>query len=143
MLTTHKRLMLLSALLEDYPDEVVTGYLVDAQISCNTVVGRAYKVFGYGEGELLRSGEIREVIEYEHRWLIKTWEHDCLVIVNFARGGRQSLLYLIDLFETARLAQSHWCLQSGETWTNYMLPRKCSMAHGFRWPSSVLSAIGS
>jgi hypothetical protein len=111
MLTTHKRLMLLSALLEDYPDEVVTGYLVDAQISCNTVVGRAYKVFGYGEGELLRSGEIREVIEYEHRWLIKTWEHDCLVIVNFARGGRQSLLYLIDLFETARLAQSHWCLQ--------------------------------
>lgn len=111
MLTTHKKLLLLNALLELYPDEVITGYLVDAQISCNTVVGRAYKAFGYGEGELLCSGEIREVIEYEHRWLIKTREHDCLVIVNFARGGRQSLLYLIDLFETARLAQSHWCLQ--------------------------------
>lgn len=111
MLTTRKKLLLLDALLESYPDEVITGYLVDAQISCNTVLGRVFKAFGYGEGELLRSGEIREVIEYEHRWLIKTQDHDCLAIVNFAPGGRQSLMHLIDLYQTARLLHSRWCLQ--------------------------------
>lgn len=111
MLTTHKRLLLLDALLESYPEEVITGYLVDAKVTCNTVVGRAYKALGYGEGELFFSGEIREVIEYEHRWLIKTREHDCLVIVNFAPGGRQSLMHLIDLYQTARLLRSRWYLQ--------------------------------
>lgn len=106
MLTTHKKLLLLEALLESYPDEVITGYLVDAQISCNTVVGRVYKALGYGEGELFCSGEIREVIQYQQRWLIKARGYDSLIIVNFAPGGRQSLMHLIDLYETARLAQS-------------------------------------
>lgn len=111
MLTTRKKLLLLDALLESYPDEVITGYLVDARVSCNTVVGRAYKSLGYGEGELLRSGEIREVIQYQHRWLIRARGHDCLVIVNFAPGGRQALMHLIDLYQTARLAQSSRLLQ--------------------------------
>lgn len=111
MLTTHKKLRLLDALLEYYPDEIITGYLVDAQISCNTVVGKAYKALGYGEGELLRSGEIREVVQYENRWLIKTLDQDCFLIVNFSSGGRQALMHLIDLFQTARLLHSRWCLQ--------------------------------
>lgn len=106
MLTTHKKLLLLDALLEYYPDEIITGYLVDARVSCNTVVGHAYKALGYGEGELLRSGEIRWVVQYEKRWLIRTREYDCLVIVNFAPGGRQALMHLIDLYQTAKLAQS-------------------------------------
>lgn len=105
--TQHR---LLEALLESYPDEVITGFLVNAYVSCNCVIGNAYKAWGYPEHALLTSGEISEVMQYEHRWLIKTREHDCLVIVNFMRGGRQSLLHLIDLFEGARLAHSQWCL---------------------------------
>ncbi|MCQ4348881.1 hypothetical protein NGA35_15905 [Pseudomonas stutzeri] len=66
---------------------------------------------GYGEGELLRSGEIREVIQYQHRWLIRARGHDGLVIVNFAPGGRQALMHLIDLYQTAKLAQSSRLLQ--------------------------------
>lgn len=102
--------LLLEALLESYPDEIVTGFLVNAYVSCNRVIGNAYKVWSHPEHALLTSGEISEVMQYEHRWLIKTREHDCLVIVNFAPGGRQSLLHLIDLFQTARLAHSRWCI---------------------------------
>lgn len=111
MLTMHKRLMLLDALLECYPDEIITGYLVDARVSCNTVVGHAYKALGYREGEFLHSGEIREVIQYQHRWLIRARGYDCLVIVNFAPGGRQALMHLIDLYQTAKIAQSSRLLQ--------------------------------
>src|SRR3990167_952444 len=102
--------LLLEALLESYPNEVITGFLVDAYVSCSGVIGNAYKAWSYPEHALLTSGEISEVVQYEHRWLIKTRENDCLVIVNFARGGRQSLLHLIDLFQTARLTHSDWCI---------------------------------
>lgn len=105
-------MMLLGAMLELYPDEVIAGYLVDAYITCNTVTGHAYKAWGYSNGELLISGEITEAMRNGHRWLIKTHYHETFLIVNFhAHGGRQSLLHMIDLFETARLVQSRWCLQ--------------------------------
>jgi len=42
---------------------------------------------------------------------IHTVDFDCFVIVNFAPGGLQSLRHLIDLYETARMVQSRWCLQ--------------------------------
>lgn len=102
--------LLLEALLESYPNEIVTGFLVNAYVSCSCVVGNAYKAWGYPEHALLASGEICEVMQYEHRWLVKTREHDCLVIVNFAHGGRQSLMQLLDLYRTARLAGSSWCV---------------------------------
>ena len=111
MLTTHKRLMLLNALLEEYPDEVITGYLVDTRVSCNSVVGHVFKAWGYANGELLVSGAIKAVVQYENRWLIKTLDRDCFLIVNFASGGRQALMHLIDLYQTARLLHSQWCLQ--------------------------------
>lgn len=65
---------------------------------------------GLCDGEKLISGSITQIIDCGSRWLIKTREQDCLVVVNFSRGGRQALLHLIDLFDSARLAQSRRCL---------------------------------
>lgn len=56
-------------------------------------------------------GEISHVVRDGARWLIHTEDFDCFVIVNFAPGGLQSLRHLIDLYETARMVQSRWCLQ--------------------------------
>jgi hypothetical protein len=111
-LSLRKKTMLLGAMLESYPDEVITGYLVDAFITCNVVTGHAYKASGYSNGERLISGEIAEALRDGHRWLIKTRDHKTFVIVNFhVCGGRRSLLHMIDLFESARLLSSRWCLQ--------------------------------
>lgn len=109
MLTLLKKAKLADALLDDYP-EVITGYVVDAKVVSGCLVGVDYKTWGYARGEKLISGSITQVIEYGQRWLIKTGEQDCLVVVNFSRGGRQSLLHLIDLFDSARLAHSRRCL---------------------------------
>lgn len=109
MLTLLKKAKLADALLDDYP-EVITGYIVDAKVVSGCLVGEAYKTWGYSRGEKLITGSITQIIEYGSRWLIKTREQDCLVVVNFSRGGRQSLLHLIELFQTARLAQSRWCI---------------------------------
>lgn len=107
MLTLVKKAKLADALIDDYP-EVITGYIVDAKVVSGCLVGEAYKTWGYARGEKLISSSITQVIEYGHRWLIKTGEQDCLVVVNFSRGGRQSLLHLINLFVTGRVAPSHW-----------------------------------
>lgn len=109
MLTLRKKARLADALLDDY-GEVITGYIVDAKIVAGCLVGDAYKAWGHDEGAQLISGSITEVIEYDRRWLVKTQELECLVIVNFASGGRRALLHLINLFETAQLARSRWCL---------------------------------
>ncbi len=110
MLTLSQKARLADALLEHYPDELITGYVTDARIAAGCLVGFAYKAWGYALGESMISGAITEIMQYDRRWLIKTREHDCLVVVNFARGGRQALLHLVDLFQTARLAQSGWCI---------------------------------
>lgn len=107
MLTLVKKAKLADALLDDYP-EVITGYVVDAKVVSGCLVGVAYKAWGYAAGEKLISGSITQIIEYGPRWLIKTGDQDCLVVVNFSRGGRQSLLHLINLFVTGRVAPSHW-----------------------------------
>jgi hypothetical protein len=75
------------------------------------VQGHAYRVRRYPEHAVLTSGEISQVVRYGARWLIHTEDFDCFVIVNFAPGGLQSLRHLIDLYETARMVQSRWCLQ--------------------------------
>jgi|LNAP01.1.fsa_nt_gb hypothetical protein len=105
-------MMLLNAMLESYPGEFISGYLVDASIVCTAVTGRAYRTSGYRNGAPLISGEIAEAACDGHRWLIKTRHHETFVIVNFhVCGGRQSLLHMIDLFESARLLSSRWSLQ--------------------------------
>lgn len=110
MLTLSQKARLADALLETYPDELITGYVTDARIAAGCLVGSAYKARGYALGESMISGAITEIMQYDRRWLIKTREHDCWVIVSFARRGRQSLLHLIDLFQTARLSHSCWCV---------------------------------
>lgn len=110
MLTLSQKARLADALLENYPDELITGYVMDARIAAGCLTGDAYKAWSYGLGERMISGAITEIIKYDRRWLIKTREHDCWVIVSFARRGRQSLLHLIDLFQTASLSHSHWCV---------------------------------
>ncbi|MBS9725035.1 hypothetical protein [Stutzerimonas stutzeri] len=110
MLTRHQKLRLVDALLERYPDEIVTGYVMNARIVSVCLVGEAYQTWGYAQGERLVSGAITQIIQYERRWLVKTTESDCFLIVNFAPGGRRSLLHLVALFETAQLAGSRWHL---------------------------------
>ncbi|MCP3430657.1 hypothetical protein [Stutzerimonas stutzeri] len=110
MLTRHQKLRLVDALLERYPDEMITGYVMNARIVSACLVGRVYQAWGYAQGERLVSGAITQIIRYERRWLVKTSERDSLLIVNFAPGGRRSLLHLAGLFETAQLTHSRWCL---------------------------------
>ena len=110
MLTRHQKLRLVDALLERYPDEMITGYVMNARIVSACLVGRVYQAWGYAQGERLVSGAITQIIRYERRWLVKTSERDSLLIVNFAPGGRRSLLHLAGLFETALLTHSRWCL---------------------------------
>lgn len=110
MLTLSQKARLADALLENYPDEFITGYVINARIAAGSLIGAVYKAWGYVQGERLISGAITEIMQYEHRWLIKTREQDCFVVVNFGRGGRQAMLHLIDLFQTARIAQSRWCI---------------------------------
>jgi len=110
MLTRHQKLRLVDALLERYPDEVITGYVMSARIVSACLVGKVYQAWGYGQGDRLVSGAITRIIQYERRWLIETTEGDCLAIVSFAPGGRRSLLHLAGLFETAQLARSPWRL---------------------------------
>ncbi|WP_374438345.1 hypothetical protein [Pseudomonas panipatensis] len=107
MMTRLKKAKLADALLDDYP-EVVTGYIVDAQVISGCLVGAAYKAWGYATGERLVSGRITTIIQFGKRWMIKTCENDCLVVVNFSRGGRRSLLHLVDLFQSAEMAHSRF-----------------------------------
>lgn len=86
MLTLLKKAKLADALLDDYP-EVITGYIVDATVVSGCLVGEAYKTWGYATGEKLISGSITQIIDCGSRWLIKTREQDCLVVVNFSVGG--------------------------------------------------------
>lgn len=108
MLTRYKKALLADAWLEDYPDEVITGYVIDARVIAGCLVGTAYKTWGYMKGEHLVSGEITTIVKFDKRWLIKTRENDCLVVVNFSRGGRRSLLHLVDLFQSAEMAHSRF-----------------------------------
>lgn len=111
MLKPKKMAMLARAMLDDFP-ELVSGYIVDAGIASCCLTGFAFKAFGYANGERFVSDEIMELIHYDSkRWLVRTRDNDCFVIVCFARGGRQSLMHLVDVFHTAHLAQSRWCLQ--------------------------------
>lgn len=109
-LTPRKCQLLLAALLESYPEELPCGYLMEVRVCGDCAAGFAYRASGFDAGEAVATDVIVEVCRYPGRWLLKTRSCGCWVVVNFAPGGRQSLLHLIELFESARLAQSKWCL---------------------------------
>ena len=108
MTTLLKKARLADALLERHADEVITGFVVDARVITGCLVGQVYKMFGYADGERFISGAITEIAQLSSgRWLVKTCELDCLSIVNFCPGGRQTLLHLVNLFVTARVTPAH------------------------------------
>lgn len=112
MLTQRKKLRLLDALLESYPGEHISGYLLDVRISCGCVQGEIYNSLIFRDGQLVTSGEIIEVVDYGNRFVIKTYWHEAYVVVNFhTHGGRQSLKHLIGMFQSAQLARAHSRLQ--------------------------------
>lgn len=113
MLSNAKLARLAKAMLEPFPD-VVSGYLTDARIDRGCVVGRIYKdiVGRYANGALIRSDEIFELQLYgRQRWLVKTLGYGCYVIVDFhPHGGRQSLMQLAEMYESAAILHSRWPL---------------------------------
>ncbi len=101
---------LASAMLERFPD-FITGYLVNAKVIALCATGKIYRdAFGFhGDGELITSAEIERLEQYGRRWVIKTREGDCFVVVNFHPNcGLKSVLYLINQFKGATLAKSNW-----------------------------------
>ena len=101
MLTPHKSQLLLAALLEDYPDEVITGYFVDADVKSYCLVGHIYKSMHHPDGARIIA-EIAEVVDYGDRYLVRSGDYDCFVIVNFhPRGGRRAMRQTLELFESA------------------------------------------
>lgn len=110
-LTPHKKSLLLTALLENYPRAYITGYVLDAYISNYCVVGRVYKSRVYPDGTLILSESITQVFDYTRRYLIETCEHECFLVVSFhSHGGRQSLEHLLALFNSAAKAGSRYYL---------------------------------
>ena len=97
------------AMLERFPD-FITGYLVNAKVVALCATGKIYKdAFGfYDDGELITSSEIERLEQHGSRWVIKTREGDCFVVVNcHPNGGLKSVRYLISQFKSAMLAKSN------------------------------------
>lgn len=101
MLTPRKSKLLLTALLEEYPGEILTGYILDVQVKSYCLVGNIYKSPSHPNGTQIIA-EIGEVVDYGDRYLVRSGNYDCFVIVNFhPRGGRRALHYTLKLFENA------------------------------------------
>lgn len=107
---SHKMKRLAVAMLERFPD-FITGYLVNAKVVALCATGMIYKdAFGFhDDGEIITTAEIERFEQHGRRWVIKTREGDCFVVVNFhPNGGLKSVLYLITQFKSATLAKSNW-----------------------------------
>lgn len=81
MLTLRKRQQLLTALLEDYPEEYIDGYVIDARIDCHCLSGYIYKALGYDNGELF-TADVECIVRYARRYVVRT-HHAAYLIVNF------------------------------------------------------------
>lgn len=108
-MTPYKALLLVKALLEDYPDLLITGYLMDTYFTSYCAVGYVYKSPDYRDGAEIISEEISKVLEFETRYLIETVDGERFLIVNFHTcGGRRSLGYLLSLFMSGALSGSRY-----------------------------------
>lgn len=114
LISPYKAVLLVKALLEEYPEYVITGYLMDVHISASCASGRVYKHVGYGHGRLILTEEVIKVLEFEsrdRRYMIETVDGERLLVVNFhSWGGRKSLELLVDRFACAALLGSRYCM---------------------------------
>ncbi|MCK8668202.1 hypothetical protein M1M11_25300 [Pseudomonas azerbaijanoccidens] len=112
MISPYKAVLLVNAMLENYPEYVITGYLMDVYISSYCAIGHVYKSVGYQNGALMLSEEISKVVEYDRRYLIETVDGERLLLVNFHPcGGRKSLKFLLELFTSGAMSGSRYCVQ--------------------------------
>lgn len=101
MLTPHQAQQLLAALLEDYPGEYITGYLLNARTVGDSLVGQVYKAPGQPPGTPILA-QIDVIVDYGRRYLVRANGYDCFVIVSFhPQGGRRSLRQTLALFDGA------------------------------------------
>lgn len=108
MLTPHQAQQLLAALLEDYPGESITGYLLNARTVGDSLVGQVYKAPGQPPGTPILA-QIDAILDYGRRYLVHANGYDCFVIVSFhPRGGRRSLQHTLALFDGARCLGSSY-----------------------------------
>ena len=63
MISPYKSVLLVNAMLEDYPDYVIAGDLMDVSISRYYAIGHVYKSVDYRNGALMLSEEISRVVE--------------------------------------------------------------------------------
>lgn len=114
MISPYKAVLLVKALLEEYPGYVITGYLMDAYITSYCAMGHVYKHAEYGNGRQMLTQQIRKVVEFESRYgryLIETVDGELLVLVNFhSCGGRKSMAFLLELFTSGALSGSRYCV---------------------------------
>jgi len=115
MISPYKAVLLVSALLEEYPDRQITGYLMDVYITSYCAMGRVYKHAEYGDGRQMLTEDIRKVVEFDsrrRRYLIETVDGEQLLVVSFhSCGGRKSMELLLEMFSSGALSGSRYCLQ--------------------------------
>lgn len=114
MISPYKAVLLVKALLEDYPGHVITGYLTDVHIFQECAYGHVYKHAEYGHGRRMITESINRVIEFQgrpRRYMVETVDGEQLLVVSFhSSGGRKSLELLVDRFACAALLGSRYCL---------------------------------
>lgn len=115
MISPYKAVQLVKALLEDYPDNRLTGYLMDVHITSYCAMGRVYKHAQYPDGRQILTEEIHRVVAFEGRrprYLIETVDGEQLLVVSFhSSGGRKSMELLLDMFSSGALSGSRYCVQ--------------------------------
>lgn len=112
MISPYKAVLLVNALLEEYPDYGLTGYLMDVYISAYCAEGRVYKSSSYANGHKMLTEEISKVIEFGQRYMIETVDGERFLLVNFhSCGGRKSLELLVEMFISGAVAGSRYCMQ--------------------------------
>lgn len=108
MLTPRQARLLLAALLEDYPGEYITGFLLNARALGDTLQGQVYKAPGVPAGTSVLA-KIDVIIEHGRRYLVHANGYDCFVIVTFhPQGGRRSLQQTVAQFEAAQRLGSRY-----------------------------------
>ncbi|MBV2132394.1 hypothetical protein KRX52_06205 [Pseudomonas sp. MAP12] len=114
MLTCRQLSHLARAMLVRFPDDyLVTGFLLNARITHRCLEGHLYKDRWrwHVDGVWITTAEIAELTERYGRWVIRTMDGEIYVVADFhAHGGRKSLRYLVEQFDSAAQTGSLWCV---------------------------------